>query len=201
VARTAKAPAPPVKGTQALVDVKQVQESCILRRDGSAVAVVEVDGIGFDLLHPTEQDVLLAAYQAALHVLTFPVQIVLMPEPIDLSAEADRFATPVGDPVLDVIGQQFADLIRGYAHALERVTYLLVIPGSSIPAARERGQTVIQALAAVHPDLRPGWVATDRLVSLLARAHGVPLPGPLSAYLPLVDRVWGTAPAPDTKGA
>lgn len=191
--------APATKGTLALVDVKQVQQSCVVRKDGSVVAVVEVDGIGFDLLHPHEQDTILRAYQAALHALTFPIQIVLMPEPIDLTAEADRFAPPVGDPVLDAIGRNFADLIRGYARELERVTYLVVIPGPSVAAARERGQTVMQALAAVHPDLRPGWLDTDRLVSLLARAYGVPLPGALSAYLPQVDRVWGT-PA-DPKGA
>jgi hypothetical protein len=186
-------------GTGTLVTVRQVTQGCVIKTDNTVLAWVEVDGVGFDLLPPQEQDTILLAWQAVLHTLTFPMQIVLMPEPIDLQAEVTRLAAPVGDPILDAIGRDFAALVQQHARHLERVTYLLVIPAPSIDLARERGQTVINALATVHPDLRPGFVDTDRILGLLATAFGVPLPGPARVYFPAVDRLWGAEP-PATKG-
>lgn len=187
-------------GTGTLVTVRQVTQGCTVKTDNTVLAWVEVDGVGFDLLHPGEQDTILHAWQAVLHTLTFPLQIVLMPEPIDLDAEVARLAEPVGDPTLDAIGRDFAGLVQQHARHLERVTYLIVIPAESIDLARERGQTVINALSAVHPDLRPGFLDTDRILGLLATAFGVPLPGPAQVYFPAVDRIWGGEPAA-TKGA
>ena len=186
------------KGTLALVDVKQVLQSCVIRTNGTVAAWVEVDGINFDLLHPAEQDTILVAYQAALHTIMTPIQILLLPEPIDLRDEVARLRQPTGDPLLDSVGQDFATLVSRYASGLERVTYLIVVPGGSVAEARERAQTFMGALAAVHQDLRPGFVETNRIVGLLSRAYGVPLPGPAHLYFPLVDRVWGT---PASKGA
>jgi len=186
---------PPARGTGDLVPIRQVTQGCLVKTDNTVLAWIEVDGVAFDLLHPQEQDAILYGYQGALHVLQFPVQIVLLPEPIDLGQEVERLARPVGDPTLDAIGRDFAALVQRHARHLERVTYLIVVPAESIALARERGQTVINALAAVHPDLRPGFCTTDRILGLLAAAYGVPLPGPAHHYFPAVDRLWGQPPS------
>lgn len=188
------------QGTLALVDVKQIIQSCVVRANGTVAAWVEVDGINFDLLHPGEQDMILLAYQAALHTILTPIQIVLMPEPIDLRDEVDRLRRPTGDPLLDAVGQDFAALVARYTSNLERITYLIVVPGASVAEARERAQTFMGALADVHPDLRPGFVDTNRIIALLSLAYGVPVPGPAHTYFPMVDRIWGTAPDAE-KGA
>lgn len=194
--RQGAVPAP--KTTSHLVTVREVTQSCVVRTDGQVLAWVEVDGVGsFDLLHDYEQDAVLNVYRSVLYTLTFPIQIVLLPEPVDLSAEAARFAQPTGDELLDAVGRDFAALVRQHTEHLERVTYLIVVPAPSIALARERAQTLINALTPVHHDLRPGFVDTDRIMSLLAQAYGVPLPGPARVYVRAIDRLWnGTLPTP-----
>lgn len=199
-AKASKASAP-AKTTGRIVTVREVTQSCVIRTDGQVLAWVEVDGVGaFDLLHDDEKDGILHTYRSALYTLAFPIQIVLLPEPVDLGAEVMRLAEPTGDDFLDAVSQDFADLVRQHAQRLERVTYLVIVPAPSIALARERAQTVISALAPVHPDLRPGLVDTSRIVSLLAQAYGVPLPGPARVYVRAIDRLWNrTLPAPPVK--
>lgn len=197
-AKTGRGGGRPPKSTAHLVSVREVTQSCVVRTDGQVLAWVEVDGVGsFDLLHDYEQDALLNVYRSALYTLTFPIQIVLLPEPVDLSAEVARLAEPTGDDLLDAVGRDFSELVRQHTERLERVTYLIIVPAPSIALARERAQTLINTLSPVHHDLRPGFVDTDRIMSLLAQAYGVPLPGPARVYVRAIDRLWnGTLPAP-----
>lgn len=200
-AKAGKAAPAPAKTTSALVAIREVTQSCVVRTDGQVVALVEVDGVsGFDLLHEQEKDHILSIFKSALYVLSFPIQIVLMPEPVDLSPEVVRLASPTGDKFLDSVGRDFSEMVRQHTAHLERVTYLIAIPATSIALARERAQTLIAALSPVHPDLRPGFIDTDRIVSLLSQAYGVPLPGPARVYVRAIDKLWnGTLLPPKAK--
>jgi hypothetical protein len=187
-----------VQLTASLVDVDRVVDGCCYLYDGTFCYFVEVDGIGFDLLRPEEQDTILLQYQSAIHTLTAPVVVVQLTEPLDLGPEIERYARP--DPRLDPawqdVSQAFAEMLVAESPFVERVVYLYVVGGPSVGEAFDRAQSLARALQPVHPDLHPRVVRdTDRVVALLHQAYaGERLPAPAHQYFPLIDRIWTDAP-------
>lgn len=174
--------------TQSVLPIRRVDGPLIERSDqvGFAVLIV-VQGILFDLLAPEDKDEILLRYQQALHMINSPIQIVMQSIPVRIDAEIFRYrqvqAQYPGDR-LPRMAQAIADMMAQATEELEQPLYLFVATGATEAQARREADTLMHALASVHPDLKPRLPETEETLAILAQCMGHELPAPLGVYLP-----------------
>ncbi|WP_053958148.1 hypothetical protein [Sulfobacillus thermosulfidooxidans] len=188
---TTKAQAKPPKVSRhfrRLVNVHHVEDGLVTRMDNTVVGIVEAHGFAFDMLQEQEQDYIYGQFRSLLHMLTFPIAIHILNERLDLSQEIGRYqerADPAIYQAVDAahasmwaqINQAYANLLQNYTGYLDQVVYWIAIPASLPSQARERQQTVINAVAQIHTDMKPFIPSRSRILSVLANSYGHPLPG------------------------
>jgi len=179
---------PDSRTTHSVLPIRRVDGALIERTDvvGFSVLIV-VQGILFDLLSPQEKDDILLRYQKALHMLNTPVQIVMQSIPVRIDAEIDRYrqvrAQYPGDR-LPQLAQAIAAQLDAATQELEQPLYLYVATGATEAQARREADTLMHALASVHPDLRPRQPESEETLQLLAQCFGHDMTASASVYLP-----------------
>lgn len=179
---------PDSRTTHSVLPIRRVDGALIERTDivGFSVLIV-VQGILFDLLSPQEKDDILLRYQQALHMLNTPIQIVMQSIPVRIDAEIDRYrqvrAQYPGDR-LPQLAQAIAAQMEAATQELEQPLYLYVATGATEAQARREADTLMHALASVHPDLRPRQPDTEETLQLLAQCFGHDFTAPASVYMP-----------------
>ena len=101
-------PAPatsPVKAsTQSFIEIEEIKDDILLLKGFSAAVVVEVGAVNFWLLSTEEQSSIIYAYAGLLNSLSFPVQILILSNKMDVSSYLDYLE--------DKINKQQNELIR-----------------------------------------------------------------------------------------
>ena len=72
--------------TQKFTEIEDIRENVVILSGGNACLVIEVQASNFALLSKQEQDAKIVAYAALLNSLSFPIQIVVVNEKIDISS-------------------------------------------------------------------------------------------------------------------
>jgi len=94
----AKQPTSPVKAsTQSFIEIEEISDDIILKKDFSAVITIEVGAVNFWLLSAEEQTSMIYAYASLLNSLSFPVQILILSKKIDVSAYLDYLANKINN--------------------------------------------------------------------------------------------------------
>ena len=72
--------------TQEALPVEEIRDDLVILKDGSAVLILQVGAINFDLLSEKEQSAIILAYGGLLNSLNFPVQIFVRSQKKDITA-------------------------------------------------------------------------------------------------------------------
>jgi type IV secretory pathway VirB4 component len=80
-----------IKGTtQEHLPIEDIIDDVVILKDGSAVSVLRVSSVNFDLLSEKEQSALVMAYGGILNSLNFPIQIIIKSETKDITSYLKR---------------------------------------------------------------------------------------------------------------
>jgi type IV secretory pathway VirB4 component len=80
-----------IKGTtQDHLPIEDIIDDVVILKDGSAVSILRVSSVNFDLLSEREQSALIMAYGGILNSLNFPIQIIIKSETKDISSYMKR---------------------------------------------------------------------------------------------------------------
>lgn len=80
-----------IKGTtQEHLPIEDIIDDIAILKDGSAVSVLKVSSVNFDLLSEQEQSALIGAYGGILNSLNFPIQIIIKSDPKDIGSYLTR---------------------------------------------------------------------------------------------------------------
>jgi len=78
---------PPIRAsTQEALPVEEIRDNLVILKNGSAVLILQVGAINFDLLSEKEQSAIILAYGSLLNSLNFPVQIFIRSQKKDITA-------------------------------------------------------------------------------------------------------------------
>ena len=82
------------KSAQEFVDISEIKDDIVVLKNGTLRAVLMVSSINFDLKATNEQEAIVAAYQAFLNSLDFPMQVLVSSRKLDI------------DPYLEMLSEK-----------------------------------------------------------------------------------------------
>jgi len=72
--------------TQEHLDILDIRDDFVVLKSGDVIAVIEAGAVNFDLLSEREQDAMIEAYSGLLNSLSFPIQVVVRSQKLDISS-------------------------------------------------------------------------------------------------------------------
>ena len=100
-------PTSPIKSsTQRFIEVEDIYDDILLMKDFSASVVIEVGAVNFWLLAAEEQNSIIYAYAGLLNSLSFPVQILILSNKMDISSYLDYLNNKIDKTQSDLIRQR-----------------------------------------------------------------------------------------------
>ena len=78
--------------TQGHLDIEEIRDDIVVLKNGAAAAVIQTTAVNFDLLSENEQDSMIFAFAALLNSLTFPLQILVRTQRVDVTNYLYRIA-------------------------------------------------------------------------------------------------------------
>ena len=100
-------PTSPIKSsTQHFVEIEDIRDDILLLKDFSACVVIEVGAVNFWLLAAEEQNSIIYAYAGLLNSLSFPVQILILSNKMDISSYIDYLNDQIEKTKNDLIKQR-----------------------------------------------------------------------------------------------
>lgn len=169
-----KAPAgPPPSAIASLMDVVAMEGGCLKRRDGQWVSLIETEGEFFSLLNESEQDARIMAFGRVLNGLSWPVQVVLIVEPTDLSAYINDLEAAVkleGDSSLGRLAQSQLDTAVGLTQDVMAETVFLAVTGGTMVEASERAGRLQAALN--RSEFKAAACSGERAAQVLSLCYG-----------------------------
>ena len=78
--------------TQNSLEIAEIREGMVIMRDGSFRAVVACKSINFDLMSAREREGVEYSYQSFLNALTFPIQILVRSQRVDIEPYLSKLA-------------------------------------------------------------------------------------------------------------
>jgi len=103
-------PTSPIKAsTQHFIEIEEIQDDVLLMKDFSASVVVEVGAVNFWLLAAEEQNSIIYAYAGLLNSLSFPVQILILSNKMDISSYIDYLNNKIEKTQNNLIKQKLTN--------------------------------------------------------------------------------------------
>ncbi len=100
-------PTSPIKSsTQHFVEIEDICDDILLMKDFSGCVVIEVGAVNFWLLATEEQNSIIYAYAGLLNSLSFPVQILILSNKMDISSYIDYLNNQIEKTKNDLIKQR-----------------------------------------------------------------------------------------------
>lgn len=82
----------PTASTQQHLDIEDIRDDIVILKNGNAVVVLQTNAVNFDLLSEREQDAMIFAYAALLNSLTYPIQVLVRSNKVDISSYLNLLA-------------------------------------------------------------------------------------------------------------
>lgn len=98
--------------SQELIVVEDIQDGIIILKSGGLRAVLEAEGINFDLKGPEEQQTIISAFQEFITSLDFPLQIVAHSEKIDITPYLNKIKNKQKEEPNELLKMQMEDYIQ-----------------------------------------------------------------------------------------
>lgn len=166
----------PVKGsTQNFVEVEEIKDDIVLLKDFSAAIVIEVGAVNFWLLSAEEQTSIVYAYSGLLNSLSFPVQILILSNKMDVSSYLDYLEDKISKQPNELINKKlvgYRDFIKNIIKkntVLEK-RFFFVVPFSPLElgisgantASLNKTYVISRAKTSLYPK-------RDHLIRLLSK--------------------------------
>lgn len=123
----------PVKGsTQSFVEIESIKDDILMLKDYSCCIVINCGGVNFTLLSEEEQQAMIFSFAQLLNSLSFPVQILILSNRMDISSYLDYLDLKIkkqADPILNKKLISYAEFIRTIVKKniiLEKSFYFIV---------------------------------------------------------------------------
>lgn len=119
--------------TQNTLLISEIRDNMVIMKDGSFRAVVACKSINFDLMSSREREGVEYSYQNFLNSLTFPVQILIRSQRVDIGPYIDRLMTirrAQDNMLLNVLMDDyinFIDILAQEANIMDK-SFFVVIP-------------------------------------------------------------------------
>ena len=119
--------------TQNSLEIAELREGMVVMRDGSFRAVIACKSINFDLMSAREREGVEYSYQSFLNALTFPIQILVRSQRVDIEPYLNKLAEIqvaqdnmlLGDLMEDYIN--FIDSLSRSANIMDK-SFFIVVP-------------------------------------------------------------------------
>ena len=119
--------------TQNSLEIAEIREGIVVMKDGSFRAVIACKSINYDLMSSTEREGVEYSYQSFLNALTFPIQILVRSQRVDIEPYLSKLADIqvaqdnmlLGDLMEDYIN--FIDSLSRSANIMDK-SFFIVIP-------------------------------------------------------------------------
>lgn len=126
--------------TQNNLQIAEVRDGIVIMNDGSFRSVIMFKSINFDLMSPTEQEAVEAAYQSFLNSLYFPIQIFVRSEKVDMQPYIDKLQkiqTEHDNMLLAILMDDYLDYIGRLAqqtNIMDKHFYVVIpfLPGEAV---------------------------------------------------------------------
>lgn len=109
-------PTSPIKAsTQHFIEIEDIRDDVLLMKDFSASVVIEVGAVNFWLLAAEEQNSIIYSYAGLLNSLSFPVQILILSNKMDISSYIEYLNNKITKQQNDLIKQRltsYSNFIR-----------------------------------------------------------------------------------------
>ena len=118
--------------TQNTLQIAEVRDGIVIMNDGTFRAVVMCKAINFDLMSPQEREAVEFAYQGFLNSLTFPIQIFMRSEKVDLKPylkKLDKIRTAQDNMLLALLMEDyisFLDAIAQQTNIMDKQFYVVI---------------------------------------------------------------------------
>lgn len=166
----------PLKSTtQKFIEIEEIIDDIILLQDKSACTVIEVGAVNFFLLSTEEQQSLIYAYGGLLNSLSFPVEILIMSNKMDISSYLEYVKGKILTTSSDVVKSRLESYREFIKNVVKKNTVLekrffFVVPFSPLEMGAKGLQTskikkeylASRAKTALYPK-------RDHLLRLLSR--------------------------------
>lgn len=123
--------------TQSFTEIKEIVDDVVILSKGNACLIVELTATNFELLSAEEQDAKILAFSALLNSLSFPIQIVIRSNKLDISSYLKLLDIEASKSTNPKLGQQIVKY-RDFVANLVKVNTILdkrfyiVIPFNSL---------------------------------------------------------------------
>jgi hypothetical protein len=123
--------------TQRFIEVEDIQENIVMLAGGNACLVIEVQAVNFALLSRDEQAGKIAAYAQLLNSLTFPIQILIRNNKVDISSYLKLLESEVKKTTNEKLALQIS-LYHDFIQEIFKVNtvldkkFYLIIPYSAL---------------------------------------------------------------------
>lgn len=174
---SAKKPTSPVKAsTQSFIEIAEIRDDILLMKDFSASCVVEVGATNFWLLSQEEQNAMIYAYSGLLNSLSFPIQVLILSNKIDISSYLNYLSGKVEEQQENLLKNKLASYQEFIKNIVKKNTvlerrYFFIIPftplelgasGTNIKALKKE-YVISRAKTSLYPK-------RDHLLRLLSKA-------------------------------
>ena len=109
-------PTSPIKAsTQHFIEIEDIRDDILLMKDFSASVVIEVGAVNFWLLATEEQNSIIYSYSGLLNSLSFPVQVLILSNKMDISSYIEYLNNKISKQQNDLIKQRltsYSNFIR-----------------------------------------------------------------------------------------
>jgi len=169
-------PTSPIKAsTQHFIEIEDIRDDILLMKDFSASVVIEVGAVNFWLLATEEQNSIIYSYAGLLNSLSFPVQILILSNKMDISSYIDYLNNKITKQQNDLIKQRLTSYSNFIKTIVKKNTVLekrffFVIPFSPLElgvagantASLNKEYVISRAKTSLYPK-------RDHLIRLLSK--------------------------------
>ena len=122
---TTQKPTSPIKSsTQHFIEIEDIYDDILLMKDFSAGVVIEVGAVNFWLLAAEEQNSIIYAYAGLLNSLSFPVQILILSNKMDISSYIEYLNNKIEKQQSDLIKQRLTSYSNFIKSVVKKNTVL-----------------------------------------------------------------------------
>ena len=104
--------------TQNSLEIAEIREGMVIMHDGSFRAVVACKSINFDLMSAREREGVEYSYQSFLNALTFPIQILVRSQRVDI----EPYLNKLSDILRDQDNMLLSDLMEDYINFIDNLS-------------------------------------------------------------------------------
>lgn len=148
----------PHASTQRYLPIAEIRNDTVLLKNGGLRAVLQVEPVNFNLKSETEQQGIIAGYEAFVNTLTFPIQIVIRSTKVNIDPYLEQTrvqAEKQSNPLLKAQTEAYAAFVEKIVDVADimQKRFFVIVPLDDVPAAANKRPGLLNQFLS--------WVSVD----------------------------------------